>query len=153
MFSPTLTWAVSGFPTFLKGSGAVVNGPEILAAYFQWAADTGIPEGIEAGMHRLAQAMERYAQSEAPWTDVTGQARQGLHAEVVREGNRFIVILQHGVDYGIWLEVRYNGRDGIVLRTQEVFAGRVEDLLSGEIQLALDGRGSKFRHAGSGRFA
>lgn len=153
MLSGSITWATSGLPTFLKGSPSspAVEGPEMLAAYFLAAANELVPEGITAGIHRLADAMVEYAQTYAPWNDRTGAAREGLHAEVLTEDGRFMAALLHGVDYGKWLELRDNGRLGILLRTQEVFASRAAGIVSGEIKLALAGRGSKFRSS-AGRF-
>lgn len=51
----------------------------------------------------------------APWTDQTGNARNGLHAFVQRApGQSVTLVLSHGVNYGIWLEVKFNGRDAVV---------------------------------------
>lgn len=152
MLKGSISWATSGIPTFLKGSGAEVSGPEMLAAFLDFAADEAIPEGAATGVHRLAAAMVAYARPNAPWNDVTGAARQGLHAEVIAEDRNYMAALVHGVDYGIWLEVRWNGRYAIILPTQEIFASKAAGIVAGEIALALEGRGSKFRSAETGRF-
>lgn len=154
MITGSIAWATSGIPTYLKGNpgGPAVEGPEMLAAYFTAAANDLVPEGITAGINRLADAMVDYAQMYAPWNDVTGDAREGLHAEVLTEVNRYMAALSHGVDYGKWLEIRDNGRLGIILRTMEVFRTAAAGIVSGEIALALDGKGSKFRSSKTGRF-
>jgi hypothetical protein len=63
--------------------------------------------------------VEGYARTNAPWTDRTGNARNGLNASAFHEGERHGIILAHGVPYGIWLEVRFEGRYGIINDTIE----------------------------------
>lgn len=51
----------------------------------------------------------------APWTDRTGNARQGLHAAAQRERLKlYALICAHTVEYGVWLEVTHGGRDRII---------------------------------------
>lgn len=53
--------------------------------------------------------------SNASWTDRTANARNGLDAIPSREGlNGYVITLTHGVPYGIWLEVRWSGKYGII---------------------------------------
>lgn len=55
--------------------------------------------------------VEAAAKKDAPWTDRTTNARNGLRAEAVKLGgagfaaNSFAIILSHSVDYGIYLEL------------------------------------------------
>lgn len=71
-------------------------------------------------MERLAQDVEDYAQANAPWDDRTGAARDGLVAEAEDRGAfEHAIVLRHTIDYGIWLEVRWNGRFAIILPTIE----------------------------------
>lgn len=55
----------------------------------------------------------------APWTDRTGAARAGLHANVGhhKSTGRHDVTFAHGVDYGIWLEVANSGKYAIIMPT------------------------------------
>lgn len=54
----------------------------------------------------------------APWTDRTSAARNGLYTFVKKLGpGHYEIILSHSVHYGIWLEVKYSGRDAIVAPT------------------------------------
>lgn len=95
-----------------------------------------VDEGIEELLERLASDMEAYAKANAPWEDETGEARDGLTAEVV-DGGPFSnsVVLYHTVDYGIWLEVRWNGRYAIILPTIEHFGPQIMGALAfGEMQ-------------------
>ena len=64
---------------------------------------------------------ETFAKSKAPWTDRSGNARSGLSsmwsAYVGTDGGRFEIDVFHRVPYGIWLEVKYNGRWSIINKT------------------------------------
>lgn len=61
---------------------------------------------------------EAYARSNAPWTDRTGNARNGLRTEPFHEPmKRHGIVLSHSVPYGIWLEVRWEGRYAIIVPT------------------------------------
>lgn len=60
--------------------------------------------------------LTEWAQSNAPWTDRTGNARQGLSHELEEDGSRFTLILFHSMSYGIWLEIRWSGRWSIIMK-------------------------------------
>lgn len=49
--------------------------------------------------------IEAWMKHNAPWTDRTTNARNGLFARAIRQGVRFLIVLAHRVDYGIFLEV------------------------------------------------
>jgi len=74
----------------------------------------------------LATIAEREAKRNAPWRDRTGAARRQLHAFVEAQGpgrgDRFRVVLAHGVPYGLWLEIKQAGRWAIILPTLERLA-------------------------------
>lgn len=53
----------------------------------------------------------------APWTDRTSAARNGLHTITMLGGSQHIIIYSHAVHYGIWLEVKFSGRDAVILPT------------------------------------
>ena len=86
-------------------------------------------ERKKAGLHALLQnwagTMEGYAKSNAPWTDRTGNARQGLHGGVDTDGDRFVLYLSHGVEYGIWLELAHGGNYAIVRPTADAHLPRI----------------------------
>jgi hypothetical protein len=74
-----------------------------------------IDRALTAVMRYEAPRAERYMKSNAPWTDRTGNARNGLHARAFAEkGRRYGIDLAHSVPYGIWLEVRFSGRYKII---------------------------------------
>lgn len=78
-------------------------------------APAKIDLGMTAIMERARPRAERYMKSNAPWTDRTGNARQGLHAAVQRERLKlYALILAHTVEYGIWLEVTHGGANRII---------------------------------------
>jgi len=95
------------------------------------ALPVAVDQAIEELLEELAQEVQNYAQTNAPWEDQSGEARRGLTAEVV-DGGMFhnAIVLYHTVDYGIWLEVRWNGRYAIIMPTVEHFGPLVMGELS-----------------------
>jgi hypothetical protein len=73
----------------------------------------------------FAAKIETYAKQNARWTDRTGNARQGLTARAFRVGAGVVIYLFHTMSYGIWLEVKNQGRFAIILRTLESFYPQV----------------------------
>lgn len=65
----------------------------------------------------VAQSMEGSAKQNAPWTDRTGNARQGLATKVIHSADGVDIILHHSVEYGIYLEVCNGGRYQIIIPT------------------------------------
>lgn len=63
--------------------------------------------------------LETYAKRQASWTDRTANARQSLYAIVSQENGKTTIFLSHGMDYGVWLELRNAGRYAIILPTLE----------------------------------
>lgn len=67
---------------------------------------------------------ETYAKSKAPWTDRSTNARSGLastyRGEISSSGARFEIDVFHRVPYGIWLELKYNGKWSIINKTISV---------------------------------
>lgn len=64
--------------------------------------------------------VESYGKSHARWSDRTGMARAGLTAKSFHQGGDHGITFYHTVDYGIWLEVRWNGKYAIILQTIDV---------------------------------
>jgi hypothetical protein len=93
---------------------------------------------VGALMKQSAPQVQNYARRNAPWTDRTGNARQGLFAEYSAGREAFLgsafggngvgqhtITLYHSVNYGIWLEVRFAGRYAIIAPTIEVEGARI----------------------------
>jgi len=89
---------------------------------------------VIAHVQNKAQEVEGYMKDHAPWTDRTGNARNGLMATtfVEQRGNTTRVTLHmgHSVDYGVYLEKAHAARYAIVDPT----ADRVHDELVREVR-------------------
>ena len=72
---------------------------------------------IAGQFYRAKPDAETYAKNNAPWTDRTGNARAGLHADVSTEGNTFQLLMAHTVFYGVFLEHRFSGKYAILMPT------------------------------------
>lgn len=78
-----------------------------------------------------AAVAEGDAKVTAPWTDRTGAARNGLYATSRVAPGRGELEIGHGVDYGIWLEIKNSGRYAAVLPTLQRTVPRVAQALGG----------------------
>lgn len=76
---------------------------------------------------------ENYMKSNAPWKDRTTNARNGLAARYtgVNSDDQHEMVLFHQVDYGIWLEIKDDGKYAIILPTIQEFGPRVMKTLKG----------------------
>lgn len=52
----------------------------------------------------FAAKMEAQAKGQAPWSDRTGAARQGLRGMAEKAATRIVIYLIHSVSYGVYLE-------------------------------------------------
>ena len=74
-----------------------------------------IERGIFAIAQRWAPEIEAWMKANAPWTDRTSNARQGLYAKPEHFVREMVeIILAHGVEYGQYLELSNAGRFAIV---------------------------------------
>jgi len=90
-----------------------------------------LDRAVSSTMDYFAPRIEATARSNAPWQDQTGNARNLLAARTEHvPGTRHAIILSHGVPYGIWLEVRFEGRYAIVTPTIQEQGPIVMALLS-----------------------
>ncbi len=90
-----------------------------LGPYYQ---DMIMREGgirITEKLRKLAAAAAEHAQAEAPWNDITGNARRGLHSDIIKEDGNIILRLAHTEDYGKWLELIQGGKYAIIMPTLE----------------------------------
>lgn len=97
---------------------------------FQWT-DESLQENLRSARHKVAPyitkvtkfhalAAEAFAKNNAPWTDRTGNARQGLAAVANNQqaaNGRWEIIVSHAMPYGIWLEVRHAGKYAVIMPT------------------------------------
>lgn len=84
-----------------------------------------VKAAARATAHRQAPVVENYMRNNAPWTDRTGNARNGLAARPYEEGDSIGIVLYHQVPYGIWLETRWEGRYAIINPSIEAMGPRV----------------------------
>lgn len=75
--------------------------------------------GLAAFTSGFAKRVQDYARENAPWENRTGDARQGLVAKAEQRLWTYTITLSHTVNYGIWLEVRWDGKYAIILPTLE----------------------------------
>lgn len=76
---------------------------------------------VRTVLARQAEITEGRLKSEHPWQNRTGAAEAGLKADVLENGQAFILRAAHSVPYGRYLESRFQGRYAVlrpVLRTQ-----------------------------------
>lgn len=64
-----------------------------------------------------ALKLQNHARENAPWTDRTGHARQRLSGKAEPTDTGYDLILAHGVDYGIFLELANEKRYAIIQQT------------------------------------
>jgi hypothetical protein len=120
-----------------------------MASSFRWTSDA-LFENTEKLPQRLDRALaaavrfsatktEAYMKANAPWTDQTTNARNGLRTYPFHEGRTHGFHLAHGVPYGIWLEVRWNGRYGIIPESTREGGMMVMSLVT-KLLAGLDGK-------------
>ena len=75
---------------------------------------------------------EEYARREAKWQDRTGNARAGLHSYITELSQDTVRLwLSHSVHYGLFLEVRWAGRFGIIWETIQRHLEPIRQMLQG----------------------
>jgi hypothetical protein len=75
-----------------------------------------------------APQMERDAKQNAPWADRTGNARQSLNARATPiTPSVSVITLAYGneIDYGEYLELRWEGRFATIIPTIDYYAARI----------------------------
>lgn len=78
-----------------------------------------VVENVLDVMREFARDMVKDAKENAPWADRTGLARQGLDSAVQEGGDILSVYLFHTIEYGKWLEIRWDGTYAIIMPTIE----------------------------------
>jgi hypothetical protein len=76
-----------------------------------------VDQAIARTIDYFSVQTEAYMRSHAPWNDVTGNARNGLRARPEHDGHSHSILCYHTVPYGIWLEVRWEGKYAIIAPT------------------------------------
>lgn len=104
---------------------------------------------ISTYMKAQAPRVQDSARRNAPWTDRTGNARNGLFAQYNGDltGDRHVIRLYHTMPYGIWLEIRWSGKYAIIVPTIQSEGQRI---LSGMTKLIEKSGFSSALTAGTG---
>src|SRR5690606_40915510 len=93
----------------------MAGGDRVIANLDRWV------DRKQAAMVALARRwsvdLEGQMRDTAPWTDRTGAARAGLFSDVRVGPDELSIILAHGVDYGVYLELANNGKYAILWPT------------------------------------
>jgi hypothetical protein len=71
----------------------------------------------EITAQRSAPDVENYMKNNAPWTDQTGNARNGLQARAYRSGDEIGIDCFGSVPYQVYLETRFSGHYAIIQPT------------------------------------
>lgn len=101
---------------FVRGAGARVTWDDALSPRLR-VANERLDLGVKAAVEYHATIAEAHMRTNAPWTDRTTNARNGLMATAVHSPFRHAIVLYHSVPYGIWLEIRNQGRYAIIMPT------------------------------------
>lgn len=89
---------------------------EVLANLNKWAMDKRI--ACEAVSAVTAANMTNYAKLNKRWKDRTGNARARLHGGFYWEDTNILkTYIAHGMEYGIYLELKYDGKYAILEET------------------------------------
>lgn len=76
-----------------------------------------LDKGLQVVMKYHEPQAESFMRTNAPWTDRTTNARNGLTAKAISEGHRHVIVCFHTMPYGPWLEVRFEGKYRIIVPT------------------------------------
>lgn len=75
---------------------------------------TRVKARMVATARYVAPQIQSDMRANARWQDQTGNARNGLFAQVQTTTNEVAIVLYHSVPYGIWLELRWSGKYAII---------------------------------------
>jgi hypothetical protein len=115
--------AVDSFSQSAGGSMAVIWSDGVSPAMKQAKEKTLRAAHITA--QSMAPEVENYMKINAPWTDQTGNARNGLAARAYRDKDEIGIVLYHQVTYGIWLETRFGGKYAIIEPTIQAMSPKI----------------------------
>lgn len=94
---------------------------------------------IQQGLRYQESNVQDYMRQNAPWTDRTANARGGLFAKYAKTAdNEHSIVIYHTMPYGIWLEVRWNGKYAIINPTLQAEGPRVVQFMDKIFQKLAD---------------
>lgn len=82
-------------------------------------AETELKAKAALGLYAdtVAKKMESHAKTNYPWTPRSGRAHQSLNSSWEWQGNKVVISLAYGVEYGIYLEFAHEKRFAIIQPT------------------------------------
>lgn len=104
-------------------------------------------KGLEKGLESLSnksdikiknylstteRKLDNYAKKNASWKNRSGRARLGLHSYTEKTPFGYRLIIAHGVDYGIWLELAHEKKYAIL---NETIQQNTNDIMKGFTKL------------------
>lgn len=98
---------------------------EVKRRMAQYARDA--KQAVVSLAERWSPEIENYAKEHARWTDRTANARQSLYTYVESADGKVTIWLSHGMPYGVWLELRNQGRYAIIMRSLEAHYQQIQD--------------------------
>lgn len=99
-----------------------------------------ISKAVAAVVEYHAPQVENFMKVNAPWTDRTTNARNGLRATPVHGIDRHAIVAYHTMDYGFWLSVKNAGKFDIILPTIQIQGRAVMLTLRGLLGRMRGGR-------------
>jgi hypothetical protein len=97
-----------------------------------------VDAGVDLAFDSMRPVAETYMRTNAPWTDRTGNARNGLRAAHTKEPMvSHELILYHTMPYGIWLEVRFSGRYAIIAPSVQALGPDLMKRVNASVSRAL----------------
>lgn len=104
------------------------GGGQMLARLQEY--DGKVKRALHVVAEYFAPIVESYAKDNAPWTDRTGNARQGLTGSIQDISETVVhLYLSHKMDYGVYLELKNSGRYAIILPTLEAHYAEIKKRL------------------------
>lgn len=98
-----------------------------------------VDAAVDLVFDRYEAIAETYARTNAPWTDRTGNARNGLFAQHDKEPMvRHSLTVYGTMPYTFWLEVKYSGKYAIIGPTLFDVAPRMAADLAAAVKRAVD---------------
>lgn len=97
-----------------------------------------VDAGVDLAFDMIEPRAETYMRTNAPWTDDTGNARNGLMAQ--HDSTPMVehtLTLYHTMDYGYWLEVRWSGRYAIIGPTMLEIAQELSIAVTNAVNRAI----------------
>ncbi len=86
---------------------------------------------FQLGQFFAQKKLEPFAKRNARWDDRTGNARQSLFAVTLKDGDNVVLILSHGVDYGVFLELANQGNFAIIGPTLQQHYSEIMEAVRG----------------------